>query len=312
MHRPIRKLLWATPALVLAGVLVVLVLRPAVSQPAQPTKLIIGIYAPTVEFGTAQNRLAYVQGLSRAIESNTGIQTTASSFASLGALKKADVDFAIIDGQCYATNLGWPLLANATIGGGTSRAWALFSSVGPDMQGLKAKKLAVVQMGCNDNGFIDNAMLESEVDPSFFASRVGKPDLTAAVAEVASYKGAQAVFAPVGAQKGLTKVFDTGQIPNPAFVQLNGKLAGAVADKVANAVVGYGGSGAISGWSGANKGTYQGLAGRMGRVIKKGIFAVPEPVRVEAKDVLIEPESLRDTALTEVRQHFERPPERME
>jgi hypothetical protein len=39
---------------------------------------------------------------------------------------------------------------------------------------------------------------------------------------------------------------------------------------------------------------------------------VPEPVRVEAKDVPVEPETLRDTALTEVRQHFERPPERME
>ena len=311
MRNTMRKLAYVAPVLALAAVLVVLAVSRGDTQGA-PDKLVIGIYAPTVEFGTAQNRLAYVQGLARAIESNTGVQTQAASFASLGALRKGNVDFAIVDGQCYATNLGWRLLANATIGGGTARNWALFSSVGPDMQGLKGKKLAFVQMGCNDGGFLDNAMLESEVDQSFFSSRVGKPDLTAAVAEVASYKGAQAVFAPVGAQKGLTKVFDTGQIPNPAFVQLNGKISGNVADKVASAVVGYGGSGAISGWTGANKGTYQGLAGRMGRVIKKGIFAPPEPVRVEAKDVLIEPETLRDTALTEVRQHFERPPERME
>jgi hypothetical protein len=310
--RPLRRtLLVAGPVLALAAALVVLGAGRGETQSA-PDKLIIGIFAPTVEFGTAQNRLAYVQGLARAIASNTGIETTAASFASLGALRKGNVDFAIVDGQCYSTNLGWRLLANANIGGGTARNWALFSSVGPDMQGLRGKKIAYVQMGCNDNGFLDNAMLESEVDTSFFSSRVGKPDLTAAVAEVASYKGAQAVFAPVGAQKGLTKVFDTGQVPNPAFVQLNGKLSGSVADKVASAVVGYGGSGAIAGWSGANKGTYQGLAGRMGRVIKKGIFAVPEPVRVEAKDVLVEPETLRDTALTEVRQHFERPPERME
>jgi hypothetical protein len=306
-----RKIVFIAPALALVAALVVLVASRGETQGA-PDRLIIGIYAPTVEFGTAQNRLAYVQGLARAIESNTGIQTTAASFASLGALRKGNVDFAIVDGQCYSTNLGWRLLANAQVGGGTSRNWALYSSVGPDMQGLRGKKLAFVQMGCNDGGFIDNAMLESEVDTSFFSSRVGKPDLTAAVAEVASYKGAQAVFAPVGAQKGLTKVFDTGAVPNPAFVQLNGKLSGSVADKVSNAVVGYGGSGAISGWAGANKGNYQGLAGRMGRVVKRGIFAAPEPVRVEAKDVLIEPESLRDTALTEVRQHFERPPERME
>ena len=191
------------------------------SQPAPPTKLTIGIYAPSVEFGTAQQRLTYVQSLAKAIETNTGIKTEAQSFASLGALKSGKVDFAIVDGQCYAANLGWKLLANAEVGGGTTRTWALYASGASDMQGLRGKKLAFIQMGCNDKAFVDNAMLETEIDDTFFASRVGKPDLSAAVAEVASLKGAQAVFAPAGAQKGLTKVFDTGAVPNPAFVQLN-------------------------------------------------------------------------------------------
>ena len=35
----------------------------------EPQKLVIGIYAPSVEFGTAQARLAYLQGLAKAIES---------------------------------------------------------------------------------------------------------------------------------------------------------------------------------------------------------------------------------------------------
>src|SRR6185436_5130450 len=131
-----------------------------------------------------------------------------------------------------------------------------------DMQGLKGTKLAYVQTGCADSAFIDNAMLESEVDPTFFAARVGKPDLTAAVAEVASYKSAQAVFAPVGAQKGLAKVFNTGSVPNPAFVQINAKVPPAVTSKVGAAVIGFGGGGAISGWSSPAKAIYQGLAGR--------------------------------------------------
>ncbi len=67
------------------------------------------------------------------------------------------------------------------------------------MQALRGKKLAYVATGCNDSGFIDNAMLESEVDPKFFGARVGEKDLTAAIADVSSYKTAQAVFAPVGA-----------------------------------------------------------------------------------------------------------------
>lgn len=282
------------------------------SQPGgTPDRLTVGIYAPTVEFATAQARLAYIQGLAKAIESNTGIKTEGQSFASLGALKSAGVDFAVIDGQCYAVNGSFRLLATAEIGGETSRSWGLYASTGTDMQSLRGKKLSYVQTGCNDTAFIDNAMLESEVDGSFFSGRVGKGDLVAAVAEVASYKGAQAVFAPSGSQKGLSKVFDTGAVPNPAFVEMR-DLESSLTNKVAGAVIGYGGSGAISGWSQGGKPLFQSLAGRMGRSTKAGIFAAPEAVRFDAKDVLVEPASLSDTDLTPIRQHFARPKGRMQ
>lgn len=292
-------------------VLLVLLTGLASAQTA-PTKITVGIYAPSVEFGTAQARLAYVQGLAKAIEQNTGIKTEAQSYASVAALKNDKVDVAIIDGACYATNLGWRLLANANIGGGTSRTWALYTSSGDSMQQLRGKKLAYVQTGCNDAGFIDNAMLESEVDPNFFGSRVGEKELTGAIADVVSYKTAQAVFAPVGTAKGLTKLFDTGAVPNPAFVEL-GKLPDAIADKVAAAVVGYGGSGAISGWTRPSREPYQALAGRLGRVVKQGILANPDPVRIDGKDVLSDPPTLRDFAYVTIRHHFVRAPDaRME
>jgi hypothetical protein len=279
--------------------------RTAAAQPAEA--ITIGIYAPTVEFGAAQARLAYVQGLAKAIEQNTGLKTEAQSYATIAALKKGGVDFAIIDGVCYATNLGWKLLATANIGGGTTRSWALYSSTGDTMQALKGKKLAVIQTGCNDAGFVDNAMLESEVDPAFFGARTGKPDLTAAIAEVASYKTADAVFAPAGTAKGLTKVFDTAQVPNPAFVQVGSKIAPGVADRIAAAVIGYGGSGAIASWTRPAREIYTALASRLGRSVKAGIPAAPEPVRIDAKDALIEPATLKDTAVVDVRHHFVRP-----
>lgn len=277
----------------------------AAAQPAQ--KITIGLYAPSVEFGAAQARLAYVQGIAKAIEQSTGIKTEAQSYANVAALKKDAVDFAIIDGMCYATNLGWKLLATATIGGGTTRPWALYSSTGDTMQALKGKKLAFIQTGCNDAGFVDNAMLDSEVDPAFFGARSGKPDLTAAIAEVASYKAAQAVFAPAGTAKGLTKVFDTSAVPNPAFVDISGKLPSSVVERVAAAVVGYGGTGAITSWTKPSREIYTQLAGRMGKSTKSGILATPDPVRIDARDALIEPASLKDTALVDVRHHFVRP-----
>jgi hypothetical protein len=308
-----RKLLILASVTLLAAGGVVVATRTSSSQSA-PASLTVGIYAPTVEFGTAQQRLQYVQALAKAIESKTGVKTKADSYASLSQLKKANVDFAIIDGQCYATNGGWKLLADANIDGGTTRTWALYSSVGKDMQGLRGKKLAYVQTGCSDDNFIDNAMLESEVDSAFFSKRVGKSDLTAAVAEVASYKGAQAVFAPSSASKGLTKVFDTTSVPNPAFVQVNTKLAASVVKQVESAVTGYGGGGAIDSWSSGSKGIYSSLDGKMGKSVKKGVLAAPEPVRFDAKDVLEEPKTLgvEDAAKTSVDQHFEKPAERME
>lgn len=292
--------------LVVAGLLVAS--AGTASAQTAPQKITIGIYAPTVEFGTAQARLAYVQGLAKSVEQTTKIKTEAQSYASIAALKKDNVDYAIIDGPCYATNLGWKLIANANIGGGTTRQWALFSSAGDTMQSLKGKKLAYVQMGCNDNGFIDNAMLESEVDPTFFGARVGEKDLTGAMASVTSYKSAQAVFAPTASAKGMSKVFETGAVPNPAFVELDTKLPADISSKVEAAVVGYGGAGAINGWTKASKDVYQSFASRLGPVKKAGVFANPEPVRIDAKDVLVDPTSIKEPGIIAVRHHFVRPP----
>jgi hypothetical protein len=270
-------------------------------------KITIGLYAPSVEFGAAQARLAYVQGLAKAIEQATGVKTEAQSYANVAALRKDAVDFAIIDGVCYAANPGWKLLATATIGGATTRPWALYSSAGESMQALKGKKLAFIATGCNDAGFLDNAMLESEVDPAFFGARTGKPDLTAALAEVTSYKTAQALFAPVGTAKGLAKVFDTGAVPNPAFVELGGKLPPAVVERVAASVIGFGGSGAITGWTRPSREIYAALAGRMARVVKAGVLATADPVRIDARDALIDPPTVKDAAMVDVRHHFVRP-----
>jgi hypothetical protein len=295
--------------LVTTLVIIAVAAATASAQPA-PAKLTVGIYAPSVEFGTAQARLAYVQGLAKAIEQNTGIKTEAQSYASVAALKKDNVDFAIIDGQCFATNLGLKLLANATIGGAPTRAWALFSSAGDTVAAVSGKKLAFVQTGCNDTGFVDNAMFEG--DPAVFSARVGEKDLTAAIADVVSYKTAQAVFAPVGSTKGLVKVFDAGAVPNPAFVEMSGKLPQAISDKVAAAVVGYGGSGAINGWSKAVRDPYAFFAARLVKVTKSPILANPEAVRLDGKDVLADLPTLRDAGLIAVRHQFVRATNRME
>ncbi|HEU0029684.1 MAG TPA: hypothetical protein VFQ53_03555 [Kofleriaceae bacterium] len=278
----------------------------AAAQPAGKQKITLGIYAPSVEFGAATQRLAYVKALAAAIEQNTGLEVDAQSYANLGALTKANVDFAIIDGLCYATNMNGRLLATANVGGGTTREWALFTNAGPDIRSLRGKKLAFIAAGCNDTGFTDNAMLASEFDASFFGARIGKPDLTAAIAEVASYKTAQAVFAPVGSAKGLTKVWDGGAVPNPAFVDLGSKLPQQTVDKIAAAVIGYGGGGAIAGWTRPSREIYTSLAARLPKSPKSGVLAAPDLARIDSRDSLIEPPTIKDTKLVDVRHLYVR------
>jgi len=270
-------------------------------------KISLGIYTPSIAFANSQDRFRYVQRLAKAIEQGTGTKVEAKAFTSLSALKRQRADFAIIDAQCVAVNPRWNVLARAKVGGKTSQQWALYSSQGGNMNALRGKRLSFVRMGCQDENFVFNAMLDSEIGKGFFGGRNGKPDVPAAVAEVASYKGAEAVFAPVGNQKGLTRVFTASAVPTPAFVQLNSSVSKSLSDKIQAAVVGYGGGGAISGWAKADDSAYRALRAKMRTQVKRPVFAAPPPVRIDARDILVDPKTLNQTESTDIGQHFERP-----
>jgi hypothetical protein len=301
-----KTLIIGSGILAIAALAVVGLAKRGESQPAG-AKLVVAMYVPNVDFGSSQAAYTYIQGLAKAIEQRVGQPVdgeVANSYA-----KAAQADFAILDAQCYAVHqTRFQLLANASSG----KSWALYSASGPSMQGLRGKKLAYVKTGCSDKAFIENAMLESEVETSFFSSLVGQSDISGAVAQVASYKGADAVFAPSGSQKGLTKVFDTGSVPGPAFVKVKKSISNAVASKVEAAVTGYGGGGAIGGWSNGSENPYRSLRGRMQTRVKRGIFASPNVVRLDDTDVIVMPDTLDQAGQPAIEQHFQRPPERQE
>jgi hypothetical protein len=288
--------------IVLSALLVALSAGAAEAQ--QPAQLNIAIYAPSADFADSGARLAYVQGLARAIQQKTGIPTTGKAYVRLGDLTAAKPDFAIVEGLCIATkNLG-QVLATAQMGGGTTQSWGLYTRGGESFSNLKGKKLAYVKTDCRDADFLDNAMMASEVKTkSHFASLVDKQDVKGAVAAVKDYKQADGVFAPAGQARGLTRVFDTIPVPNPGFVVLAKGLPAATVSSVQSAVLGYGASGGIDGWKAAT--SYRELAGDLGTRVKRGIFAAPDVVRMDDSDVLIVPSSEFQHAT--VRQHFWEP-----
>jgi hypothetical protein len=297
IHKRARAALIGAAAFILGG--------QALAEPA-PEKLTVAMYAPAAPFADSSARLAYIQGLAKAVQQKTGLTTTGKIYVRLGDLLAAKPDFAIVDGQCLAAQrLGagpQPLLAQAVIGGDTAQAWGLYTRGGETLASLKGKKLAYVNTGCRDNDFLDNAMLEGEVKTAgFFGGLVDRPDVTAAIATVRDYKAADAVFAPAAQARGLTKVYDAVTVPNAGLVALR-VFPGRLVDSVKEAALGYGGGGGIEGWRGASPSAYSLLGARLGPRHKRPVFAPPEVVRLDDADVLVMPQQRFE--LAPVKQHF--------
>jgi hypothetical protein len=281
-------------AILLASILL------AVPAAAQNEPLTVALYAPGAAFADSSARLAYVQGLARAIQQKTGVPVTGKAFVRLGDLLAAKPDLAVIDGQCLAAKNPGTLIATAVIGGDVSQGYGLYTRGGESLATLKGKKLAYVKTGCRDGDFLDNAMLDGEVKTdAFFGALVDKPDVAAAVLTVRDYKAADAVFAPASQARGLSRVYDAGAVPNPGFVVLR-PLANV--DAVREAVVGYGSGGGIDGWRAAAPGIYATLGGRLSPRVKRLVFAAPDVVRLDDPDILTLPASRWDQAT--VSQHF--------
>jgi hypothetical protein len=266
----------------------------------------VAMYAPATAFADSSARLAYVQGLARAIQQKTGVPTTGKAFVRLGDLLAARPDFAIIDGQCLGARQGTgTLLATAAIGGDVTQTWGLYSRPGERLASLKGKKLVYVKTGCRDADFLDNAMLDGELrTEGYFGALIDKPDVTGAVLTVRDYKAADAVFAPASQARGLARVYDAGPVPNPGFVALKSHPT-AFLEGVKEAVLSYGSGGGIDGWRAAAPGAYSALGARLVGRSKRLVFAPPEIVRLDDADVLVLPASRWDQAT--VKQHFWEP-----
>ncbi len=266
--------------------------------------LSVAIYAPSVSFSDSGARLAFVQGLARAIERKTGIPTTGKAYVRFGDLAAARPDFAILDALCIAARSPGEVLATASIGGAVAQRWALYARE-RSFAALAGKKLAVVATGCRDADFVDHAMLASEVAAgSFFGALIDKPDVTGAVAAVKDFKTVDAVFAPASAARGLTRVFEAAEVPNPGFVALSRRLPRATIDRVRDAVLAHGAGAGIAGFRAPA--SYAALAGRLAARPKRALFAAPEPVRLDDTDVLVVPRG--EPRVAPVGHHFWEPP----
>jgi hypothetical protein len=255
-------------------------------------KITVAIFAPNAAFESGDTRYAFISKLAQQVQTTTSITTEPKAYARSGdfegAIKRSQVDFAVVDGVYLAERgVPYPVLAITTTGGETQSRWALYSSDGGGIMDQQGKRLALAATSAKDAQFIDNALLDSEL-PKHFGSRQNAPDIASAVAAVSLHK-AQCVFAPEGLGKGLRKVFDAGRLPNPVFVQVNPGLSGDLAIKVKQAVLATAGGGPYDGWRPGSSEPYRSLASRLSPKVRRPIMAEPEVVRLDDTNVLVPP-----------------------
>ena len=257
--------------------------------------IVIAIYAPNAPFESGTDRFSFVTRLAQQVTSAAGIPAEGKAFARAGdletAIKNKQVHFAVVDGV-YLAQRGVPfaVLAVATTGGDTAPKWGLFTGGSPSVQDLQGKKLSLAASGPRDQAFIENALLDGELQiGKFFAARSPTPDISSAVAMV-SLKKADAVFAPESQAKGLKKIFDAGRIPNAAFCDVGSGLPADAVEKIKKAVLSHGAAGpGIDGWKPGSADPYRALAGRMNARGRRPVMVEPEAVRLEDQDVLVPP-----------------------
>jgi hypothetical protein len=278
--------------------------------PAEPVRaddktgqsLTLGLYAPEATFASSAEALAYITKLAQAVEERTGLRTTGKAFLRHGDLERAQVDFAVISGRCLSGVKG-NILAAAAIEGKTVETWGLFASSQGTTLALRGARLAYVKTECRDKEFLEYAMLGGELSLEFFGALVDKPNVTGSVAAVASYRSADAVFAPLRQGQGLHKVFEAGTIPTPAFVQANGTLSDAIVTQVTSAVVAFRVTGGgFSEWRPASREHWSWFSAALRPRPKEPMLAAPEVTRLWVVDALrFVPPAALETATD---QHF--------
>jgi len=261
-------------------ILVILALVLAAS-PAHADTVTVGMFTPSAPFEGTAARVELTTKLAKAVGAALGkdgigrVYGRAGDFA--GAVKKGEVHVAVVDARYAAVAglAGGTVVAVATRGGADSASWQLVARSAKSVLELRGKTLLVPSMGGREGEFVRNAMYGGELGKDFFAKIDVAPDTASALASLALGK-ADAAIVPAGvdAPGGTTVIATLPSVPDPVVVVYG--LDDAARGKVAAALAGFQGGGAIDGFHAAGGDVVRGLAHRMTVAEKHGPMAVPD------------------------------------
>lgn len=247
-HPPHRATLGATLLAALIGGAIGLGSAPAAAQPAPPSQLRLGIFAPNSRF-TSGSAFRYITALARHVQRVTSIPTVGRSYRSAGAFRRAmgRLHFAVVD-PIFLCRQRLAVVATGRLGGSARASWGLYARTATTIGGLKGRRLALAASGMGDVSFAEGMIGGRLKIKGFFSKVVYRKDLRSAINAVKAGQ-AEAVLAPTTMAKGLRKIFASPRVPNAGLAQIL-RLPPALARKVTRAIRGHGASG-VGGWGSA-------------------------------------------------------------
>lgn len=277
-------------AAVIAAVAVALAVGPG--APAAADTLGVGMYAPSAPFDGATARVELVTQLARALGDAVGADGVGRVYARAGdfaaAVKKGDVQVAVVDAAYLATASSGTVIAASTRGGDTAIAWQLIArGDAASVLALAGKKLLVPTVGGREVDFVLNAELGGEVGKGFFASIASTPDTASTLAALGLGKADVAVVpADAAVPDGARKVTALPAVPGPLLV-VYGAPSAARRRALAAAAVAFAGGAVITGFVADDGAGVRALAKRFTPPLRRGPMAVPS-VKIVVGDLVAE------------------------
>lgn len=197
----------------------------------------IGVYAPWMYFSNSIARSAYAEQLAAALGRVTGLELRGRGFSTAAEFQNqinaGQVHFAVVDAQ-YQIERNLTAIAQGVAHGRPTRPMVLVAASGSGVADLEGKRLARLNVGAGDPGFIFNFLLQNQVEPGFFGKGRSVRDVQGALSLVKLGK-ADATFAYKGVQAG---VFESRPVPLPVFVRTGAPVPADALQRVRSAVLG--------------------------------------------------------------------------
>lgn len=257
-----------------------------VSSAARADTVTVGLFAPSAPFPSTSARVEFATRLGEHFGKALGKTATGRVYARASdftaAVKKGEVQIALVDPAYLAGTSNWTALAASTRGGDATQAWQVVAKNAKKLTDLRGKRVLVPANGGHESDFVLNVLLGG-VEKDFFKVEAA-PDTVSAIAAVSLGK-ADAAVVPAGVDlSGTTQVLALPAIATPMLVGY-GTLASEQRSALISAAGNFKGDSTVGGFKGGDADGVKSIARRFGAPVKRGPLVVPS-VRLLVGDLV--------------------------